>query len=456
MTNMKKTLLRGGCIVSIDRSIGILPAGDLLIIGDKIAAVTSRVEATADEVIDTQGKILIPGLVNAHLHTWQSGLRSIGGGWTGPDYHRLMHANMATRFRPDDNYIGTLFGALDQLNGGVTTILDWCHDITSIEHAYRSVDALQEAGVRAVFAHGTAKPAAATGEVPFTHIPHPRARLEALRRDRFSSDDGLITLGAALLGPQFSSEEVTEHDFRMARELDLLSTTHASRRPADRIAAEGYRLPARLGLLDRKHNVVHANYLDDEELRIVVEHGASVTVTASLELHVHSGDPVTGRLRALGALPSIGVDSICCANSDMFSEMRFAMLFQRALEHRANAARGRPPLTVLPVPSQDALEWATIGGARALCLEDRIGSLTPGKKADVVVLDATALNMFPVHEPIQTVVQQANLSNVEAVFVDGEVRKREGRLLYSDTVLARRRDELVGSVERIKREAGRT
>ena len=149
MTNMKKTLLRGGCIVSIDRSIGILPTGDLLIIGDKIAAVAPRIEATADEVIDALGKILIPGLVNAHLHTWQSGLRSIGGGWTGPDYHRLMHANMATRFRPDDNYIGTLFGALDQLNGGVTTILDWCHDITSIEHAYRSVDALQEAGVRA-------------------------------------------------------------------------------------------------------------------------------------------------------------------------------------------------------------------------------------------------------------------------------------------------------------------
>lgn len=451
---MKRTLIRNGYIVSMDAAVGDFPAGDLLIVGDRIAEIGRRIEAEADEVIDAGGMIVMPGLINAHLHTWQTGLRSIGGGWTGPDYHRIMHSNIGTRFLPDDNYIGTLLGALEQLNGGVTTIFDWCHDITDIDYAHRSVDALEESGVRAVFGHGSAKPVTGDGATPFTHKPHPRARLEALRKGRFASDDRLVTLAAAILGPQFSTPEVVEHDFRMVRDLDLLSSSHAARRPADRVSPEGFYLPARLGLLDRKHNVVHGNYLSDEELKLIVDCGASVTVTANIELHVHSADPVSGRLCALGAMPSLGVDSIPLANSDLFNEMRLAMLYQRSVEHRVNQDTGCGPLTVLPVPPREVLEWATIGGARALCMEDRIGSLTPGKKADIILIDGLALNMFPVHDPIHTTVQQANFSNVDTVLVDGVVRKRGGRLLYDDKTLAKRRETLRASVSRIFEASG--
>ncbi|TCR70445.1 amidohydrolase family protein [Bosea sp. BK604] len=449
-----KKLIKGGRVVSMDAAIGDFVRGDVLIEDDRIVAVAAHIEADADEVHDATDMIVLPGLVNAHLHTWQTGLRSIGAGWTGPDYHRLMHGNMGTRFNAEDNYVATLVGALEQLNGGVTTLFDWCHNLTSLEMAERSVDGLEESGIRAVFGHGTAKPLAADGDLPFTHRPHARERLEALRKGRFASDDRRVTLAAAILGPQFSTPEVTEHDFRMARDLGLLSSSHAARRPQDRVSAKGYFIPAERGLLDHSHNVVHGNYLTDEELKLVVESGASITVTSLIELHVHPADPVTGRVSALGGLPSLGVDSIPAANSDLFTEMRVAMLFQRALEHRANYRKGNGPLETLPVRSREALEWITIGGARALGLEHLIGSLTPGKKADIILIGMKALNLFPVHDPVHTVVQQANAFNVDTVFVNGDLIKRNGSLLFDANTLRKRQAELEISAARIIRESG--
>jgi 5-methylthioadenosine/S-adenosylhomocysteine deaminase len=451
---MTRTLIRNGRIVSVDQAVGDFARGDVLIVNDKIAEVRPQITADADLTIDATGMIVMPGLVNAHLHTWQTGLRSIGAGWTGPDYHRNMHGNMGTLFEPDDNYIATLMGALEQLSGGVTTLFDWCHNITTLEHAERSVDGLEESGIRAVFGHGTAKPAAGEGNIPFTHQPHPRQRLETLRKGRFSSNDRLVTLAAAILGPQFSTPEVTTHDFRMVKDLGLLSSSHAARRPQDRISPQGYSIAAEIGALDCTHNVVHGNYLSDDELRLVVESGASITVTSMIELHVHPADPVTGRIRRLGSLPSLGVDSIPAANSDMFSEMRFAMLFQRALEHRENYRAGQPPLSKLPVGSREVLEWATIGGARALRMEHLIGSLTPGKKADVILIDTRALNLFPVHDPVHSVIQQANAFNIDTVFVDGVLRKRGGVLLFDEATLRKRQSDLEASALRIIKESG--
>ena len=459
---MSRILIHNGNIITVDPNIGDFPAGDILIVDDKIAEVRPGIRADVDETIDATGMIVMPGLVNAHLHTWQTGLRSIGAGWSGSDYHRVMHANMGTLFRPEDNYLATLIGAIEQLSGGVTTLFDWCHNITTLEHAERSVDALEESGLRAVFGHGTAKPGAvfsegtaksADDEVPFTHKPHPRGRLEALRKGRFASDDRLVTLAMAILGPQFSTPEVTMHDFRLAKELGLLSSSHAARRPTDWMSPSGFYNTAEIGALDETHNVVHGNYLSDDELKLIVDCGASVTVTSMIELHVHPLDPVTGRLRKLGALPSLGVDSIPAANSDMFNEMRFAMLFQRAMEHRDNYRSGGAPLVQLPVKSREALEWATIGGARALRMEHLVGSLTPGKKADIILLDAGALNLFPVHDPVHSVVQQACAFNVDTVFVNGKLKKRAGTLLLDPTTLRKRQIELQESARRIVRES---
>ena len=160
----------------------------------------------------------MPGLVNAHMHTWETALRGIGCEWLSADYFKNVHGNLATRYNAEDNYVANLIGALAQIDAGVTTLVDWCHNITSLDMAERAIDGLADSGIRAVFAHGTAKPLGQTEGTPFTQIPHPRDRVEHLRKGRLASDDGLITLAMAILGPDWGSWDVLEHDIRMARE----------------------------------------------------------------------------------------------------------------------------------------------------------------------------------------------------------------------------------------------
>ncbi|MGQ3029038.1 MAG: amidohydrolase family protein, partial [Ferrovibrionaceae bacterium] len=200
---MTRVLIKAGWAVTMDEKIGDVRNAEILVEGEKILAVGHDLNATADEVVDASEMIVMPGLVNAHIHVWQCGLRGIGSEWMGPDYHTHIHGNIATFYRPEDNYLGNLIGSLTQIDGGVTTVLDWSHNLTSLEQAERSIDALEETGIRAVFAHGTAKPPTAPGGVPYTHIPHPRDRIEALRRGRLASDDARVTLAMAILGPHY-------------------------------------------------------------------------------------------------------------------------------------------------------------------------------------------------------------------------------------------------------------
>ncbi|MBR1222494.1 amidohydrolase family protein [Bradyrhizobium sp. U87765 SZCCT0131] len=451
---MKRTLIECGWLVTMDDAIGDHRRARVLVEGNRIVAAGQGITADADEVIDASDMIVMPGLINAHLHTWQTGLRAIGSEWLGPDYHKNIHANLATHYGPEDNYLGNLVGALAQIDGGVTTVLDWCHNLTSLEHAERSVDGLEASGIRAVFAHGTAKPPTRPGEVPYTHVPHPRDRIEALRKSRFASDDRLVTLAMAILGPHWGTYEVAEQDLRLARELGLLSTSHATRKIADQVAPGGYKRLVEAGLIGPDHNLVHGNYIEDEELKPLVEAGASVTATVLVELHGHAADPVTLRVRAFGGLPSIGIDVEPIVTGEMFREMQAALLHARWAALRENAAAGRPPLQVMPVRSREALLWATIGNARAIGLEDQIGSITPGKKADLVMLRASDLNLFPVHDPLLSITDQAHAGNVDTVMIDGVVRKQGGRRVFPDDVLARRRAELVTSVERVMRAGG--
>lgn len=450
---MTRVLIKAGWAVTMDEKIGDVRNAEILVEGEKILAVGHDLNATADEVVDASEMIVMPGLVNAHIHVWQCGLRGIGSEWMGPDYHTHIHGNIATFYRPEDNYLGNLIGSLTQIDGGVTTVLDWSHNLTSLEQAERSIDALEETGIRAVFAHGTAKPPTAPGGVPYTHIPHPRDRIEALRRGRLASDDARVTLAMAILGPHYSIYDVCQQDIRLARELGLLSTSHATRKPADCITTEGYLRLAAEGLLGPDHNIVHANYISDEELRAIVDSGASISATVLTELHGMTSDPLTLRVRALGAVPSIGIDVEPIVTGEFIREMQAALVHARLALHRDNFLAGNPPYKTMPIRSREALAWATIGGARAMRLEHRIGSLVPGKQADIVMLRATDLNLFPVHDPVFSITEQAHAGNVDSVMIAGVFRKRDGRLLFPRDVLRRRQGELAESVARILRDA---
>lgn len=438
---MPKTLIKGGTIVSMDRRIGDLAKGDILVNGTAIERVGRSVRAPGARVIDAAGKIVLPGLVNAHLHTWQTGIRGIAGDWPIAHYLHLMHAKIAPRYTANDTYLGNLVGALNQIANGATTVFDWCHNNATPEHTDAAVAGLREAGIRALFGHGSPKPAQRKGAPPFTHIPHPRGELERLRKTEFASDDGLIGLAMAALGVDFSTWEVTEHDFRLAKELDLIISTHVWGGPA-RLNPDGYTRLAKLGLLDRRHNMVHGNYLSNRELRTVVDSGASVTVTPEVELQMSHGTPLVGRLRALGARPSLGVDIESNVSGDMFTVMRMALQPLRLNDNMAVVRSTGAPAKRLSATARDALRWATIDSARALGLDRKVGSLRPGKQADIILLDGRALNLFPVHDPVESAVLQANGGNVDTVMVAGRILKRNGRLTY------RRLDEKMGLLAR--------
>src|SRR5262245_30197744 len=439
---MKRVLIKCGWLVTLDPAIGDFKGGEVLYGDGEILAVGRSLAAAADETIDATDKIVMPGLINAHMHTWETALRGIGAEWMSADYFKHVHSNLATRYKPEDNYIANYMGALAQIDAGVTTLVDWCHNITSIEHAERAVDGLLDSGIRAVFAHGTAKPIGLETGTPFTHVPHPRERIEHLRKGRLASDDARVTLAMAILGPDWGAWEVVDHDIKMAREFGLVSSSHTRRRE-DCVVPDGYKRMPKAGLLGPDHNLVHGTSYDTADLRTVVDNGASLTSTVLVELHHHVGDTMVAAYREQGGLPSLGIDVELYASGQMFREMQAGLLFARGKEVRNNAMRGNSPLKKIPVTSREGLEWATINGAKAFKLDRRIGTLTPGKRADIVMLRATDVNMAPVWDPIYSIVEIAGAGNVDTVIIDGEIRKKDGKLTFPADVLRRRTAELV-------------
>jgi len=444
---MANTLLRGATIVTMDAQ-GDLSQADLLVQGERIAAIAPSITAADAEVVDATGCIVIPGLVNAHMHTWQTALRGVAANWTLLEYFQKMHAGLATAFAPEDLYIATRMGALNQLNCGTTTLADWCHNNPTPQHNDAAIEGLLSTGIRAAFFHGTPKPDPKPGQVPFWEVPHPRAEVERLLKAH--QGRALLAIHAAVLGPHYSTLDVAMHDFRMARELGLIASLHqgggAARTP------DGWERLEAVGLLGPNINIVHGHALTDAQLERFCALGMSFSAAAESEMSQGHGHPLTGRLRRFGRAPSLGVDLESVLSGDMLTQARVALGIQRSLDNVAyRELHGTIPPTST-ITAREALAWVTVEGARMLQQLDRIGTLAPGKQADLVVLRASDLNMQPVHDPVASVVFQASLANVDSVMVAGQWRKRAGKLLAGDLTGDLRR--LRSSGEKITRAMG--
>lgn len=446
---MTRLLIKGGSIVSMDPVIRDLPRGDVLVENGRIAAIAPALTAEAD-TIDAAGMIVLPGLINAHVHTWQSALRGVAGDWTVARYMQAMHGGLAGHFRPDDVYIANLMGGLNALNNGTTTLVDWCHVNRTPEHTDAAVEGLISSGARALFLHGSPKPDARPGEKHYSEIPMPRGEVERLRKGRFASQDSMVTLGLAILGPSYSTRDVTLSDVRLAREFGLIVSMHVGGGAV--MQPDGFQRLLDDGLVGANFNIVHGNDMKAELIRRLAGKGVQFTSTAEIELQMGYGDPLTGVLQSCGSPMSIGTDVEPAARGDMFSAMRTTLQHER---HRRTleifAETGSRPLE-MPVTCRQALEWATINGARMAGIDARVGSLTPGKQADIVLLRADDLAMFPVTDPVVSVVMQGGVASVDTVLVAGRVVKRGGNLLYP--ALAERKAALRESGERILTEFG--
>ncbi|MET3942104.1 5-methylthioadenosine/S-adenosylhomocysteine deaminase [Paenibacillus sp. PvP094] len=331
---------------------------------------------------------------------------------------------MGSKLRPQDSYIANLLGSLEALNAGVTTVLDWSMPY-SPDHTDGLIRGLQDAGIRAVFAHGV------PGETDYWNrestLSYPE-NIRGVKERYFSSSDQLVTYGLAIRGPEFSHWDTTVQDIQLAEELDAICSMHVgfgSWGSADRSINRMYEA----GLLTPRINVVHGNTMGMDEFKMLADTGASLSVTPEVEMMMGHGYPATGYFLEHGGTPTLGVDVVTSTGGDMFSQMKFALQAERSRTNELLLAQGEMP-GELSLQASQVLRFATSAGAQALGLERKTGSVTPGKEADLIMIRTTDLNLFPVHDPIGAVVQFANPSNVDTVFVAGKLVKQNGKLLH--------------------------
>ncbi|WP_420995565.1 amidohydrolase family protein [Cupriavidus sp. 30B13] len=406
-------LIRGGTIVSMDPQVGDLAGGDILVRGGRIAAIGRGLPADGAQVIDATDMIVVPGLVDAHRHAWEGQLRRIApNSPTLLDYLNSTHFSFATHYRPEDIYIGNMLTALGCLDAGITTVVDNSHNARSPQHSDAAIDALEDAGIRAVYAPGTPLAGAWAH-----HWPGDLARL---KRERFAGEDGLVTMAMM--------SQWDRATWAAARALGLPIITEF-------LGAEmGALLPGleREGLLGPDNIFNHNTGLSDAEWEIIRRTGVRVNVCPRSDAQYALEEGVHAYQRAVdhGIEPALSVDVEASYGGDMFSEMRVAYFVQRAhAQHRRYRGEQDAPAAV---SVRGMLKAGTLSGARMAGLDARTGSLTPGKQADLILIRAGDINLYPSSNAIGTVVHAADRGNVDTVMVAGRLRKRGGKLLGVD------------------------
>ncbi len=442
MTN-QRMIIRNGFVVSMDPEIGDTANADILVEDGKIAAVGVGLGAVDAEQVDASGTIVIPGFVDTHRHTWQTPVRGVLPSCTLDEYFGVMLTSIATNYRPDDVYTGNYAGSLEALNAGITTLLDWSHINNTPEHSDEAIRGLQDAGIRAVYAHGV------PGDVEwwsYSALEHPED-IRRLRDQYFSSEDQLLTLALAARAPGNSTPEAATHDWNLARDVGARISVHVGMRLTE-IHVEHISNINGLGLMGDDTTYIHCTDSTDAELDLIAATGGSASVASFVEMLMGHGPPPTGRLLARGIRPTLSVDVVSTVPGEMFTQMRTAFVHERI-----QAFTDTPDKPFAPtLTHRDVLEFATIDGARACALDHKVGSITPGKDADLVLIRTDQINTAPLIDPVAAIVISADTSNVDSVFVAGRAVKRHGKLLDVDipravSSLEQSRDYLLGKAD---------
>jgi cytosine/adenosine deaminase-related metal-dependent hydrolase len=411
-----RKLIKGGIVLSLDPAMGDLAQGDVLIENDRILQVGPNLSNGEMETIDARGMIVMPGFVDSHRHIWEGILRNIGTdvpleGRTS--YISFVLHKLAPAFRPEDAYVGNLVSALGAIDAGITTLLDWSHIQGSPAHTDAVVQALNDSGMRAVFAYGFPWWGKWEERQPSWFV---RAATE-----HFSTTDQMLTLALAAPGPEFTDFEVSRDHWKLARETGARITTH--------VGVGTYGQDAKVqemgeaGLLGPDTTYIHCTTLNETEIQMIVDTGGTVSLASPVEMMMGHGMPPIQKFLDRGLRPSLSVDVETNVPADMFNQMRSVLTLQRALA----TSQGKDPVTM-----REVLEYATIEGARANGLDSKTGTLTPGKQADVIMLRTDRMNTTPLNDPVTAVVTSMDTGNVDTVIIAGRVMKQGGKLLHVD------------------------
>src|SRR5262245_35219018 len=469
----RRYVIRNGMVMSMDPAVGDFARADVLVEGKKILAIGPNLHVGGNAAeIDARGRIVMPGFIDTHHHQFETALRNFlpngvliddlsGSKSAQPNYFQFILLTFAPVYRPQDVYISELFGGLAQLDDGVTTV----HDVSQIHHSPQhsdaAIQALFDTGRRAAFGYFESAGAAVIGSNPNNKYPDDAIRL---RNRWFASDDQLVTMimGGEIYLPGY------EKAWKIGRQLGLPIAAHIlspfGMRPTFDLLAQGRGGDSGTLGLGADNLFIHMTGMSGPAWQKVRDVGASVSLAVPIERNMRHGSPPILKLQQLGIEPSLSVDVECTLTADFFTQMRSMMNMQRMVVNQMVLEQGdfNPP-NQWPTPTadkpkllntRDVLRYGTVNGARDLRLDKKVGSLTPGKEADILILDAQAINVAPLNHVPGAVVSLMDRTNVETVIVAGKVRKWKGRLL--DVNLGRLRRELEASRDYLFAAAGIT
>lgn len=437
-------LFKDGIVLTMDDARTVLNLGDVLVKDGRIAAVGVDVEAPDDVfTIDAKGGIVMPGMVDTHRHMWQTAMRAYGADWTLTQYFVWYYLQHGAKFRPQDVAAGNLISALDAVESGVTTSVDWSHGLRTVDHGEAAFEALATSPGRFVFAYGNL----AQSPWEWTADPAVRSLLERSRDD------------ARMFGTQIAFDVPNQDEnfpelaaYRAAEELGLAVTTHAGVWGATN--DWGIKNAYDAGVMKEGYTYVHAASLSTESYQKIAATGGNVSLATESEDTCGQGYPPVHQLRRYGIPASLSVDTSVWFSADLFSAMRATVNADRALEHyHAHQLDPAETVTHVKLRAEDAVVMATRGGAQAIGKDDQIGSLEVGKLADVVLLkNDDSPTWAPLINPFGQIVYQAQRGDVHTVLVGGDVVKSEGKLVAGD--LAGVRAKLEDTVSYLQGEVG--
>lgn len=411
----ERVLLKGGVVLTLDPEVGDFETADVMIEGGRITAIAPEIAATDGEiaVVDAANRILIPGFVDTHHHFYQGILRTIlNRGFLNPDYNQDINASLTLAYLPPDAYAGALITALGMINNGTTTAVDTSQVNHTPEHSDAAISGHRESGLRVVYAY-------ARGTGDGARYPQDLYRL---RETYFNSDDQLMTLA-------MTANLTTEH-FSFARDAGINTVCHGVNDGNEpRLMELG-----QAGLLAPGDIYLHCTHLSEDAWSLIRESGGSPSLSVPVEMTMGHGMPAIQDALDNGMRPCLSSDVDITMASDFFTQMRAVLTLQRLHLHQRerNGEQNLPP----HLTYREVLEFATIEGARATRLDGRIGTLTPGKEADIVLLKADGPDVWPLNNAFGTVVTLMNPSHVDTVFIGGRVKKWRGALAGVDVARA--------------------
>lgn len=440
-TMATKYLLTGGYVATMDDALGDFPGGAVLVVDGKIAAVgkAEDLEIPSDaEIIETTGGVVMPGMVDTHRHTCMSLMRGIGA-----DQSLLQYlSNCFIRYLPatnaEDLRLAALVGALEAIDGGVTTILDPADSCRSHAHSEAALQGLEDAGIRAFFCFGMSDDhydQAAQGtlghEARLAHI-------DALHRANVAKKDKLVHVGLSLSHPGTVPFDKTETEIKFADQRGMLCCSHSAAIKSTNLCY-GIMERADNGLMLPGHVYIHCTNLTDEELDLIAKTGGKVSIAPETEMMMGMGFPPFRACLDHGIDPSLSLDTSSAAAPELLGQLRLGLQFQRCLDNDASHQKRKMPVR-LDLTVRDALKWVTRNGAAAVGLADQIGTLTPGKRADVIFI-SNERALTPSANPLGTAALYSSAADVDTVMVDGQIRKRHGQLVGHDRSAIRARTE---------------